>query len=67
MRSLNSEAMDTMYITSAPSTAMVTMLAVRGRPPKVTHWSLNTAITPTTPPPTSARTGVLKRGCTLAK
>ena len=56
-----------MYITSAPSTAMVTMLAVSGRPPKVTHWSLNTAMTPTTPPPTSARTGVLKRGCTTAK
>jgi hypothetical protein len=43
------------------------MLAVSNMPPKLTHRSLNTAITPTAPPTISARPGFLMRGCPLGE
>jgi hypothetical protein len=59
--------MEIRYITIAPSTAMVTMLAVSVWPPNCTHSSLKIAMTPITPPASSARCGVSKRGLRPAK
>ena len=51
----------TMYITIAPNTDMVTMLAVSDWPPKVIHSSLKMATMPTTPPARMAKCGVPQR------
>jgi hypothetical protein len=65
-RSLNRLSMLTIYIVMAPNTDMVTMFAVSVWPPKLTSWSLKMATMPTTPPASTARCGVWKRGWILA-
>ncbi len=56
-RSLNSAAMEVIYITIAPNTDMVTMQAVSGMPLMVISESEKIAAIPTTPPARIARCG----------
>ena len=61
-RSLNRLAMLRTYMTIAPKTDIVTMLAVSDCPPNLTSSSLKIAAMPTAPPARMATCGVPRRG-----